>query len=63
MRIKPPLKYKGKSKPKIYRKSRSFDKTCRNHGSCSYCERNRLYNRNKTEIESLDELRSYKEWD
>ena len=24
-----------------YRRSRRFDKTCRCHGSCSYCEGNR----------------------
>ena len=28
---------------KPYRKSRRFDKTCRNHGSCSYCYRNRYH--------------------
>lgn len=27
-----------------YRKSRRFDKTCRNNGSCSYCRNNRLFN-------------------
>lgn len=31
----------GKEKRKVYRDSRRFDHTCRNHGSCSYCEGNR----------------------
>ena len=28
---------------KAYRKSRVFDKTCRNNGACSYCRDNRLH--------------------
>jgi wyosine [tRNA(Phe)-imidazoG37] synthetase (radical SAM superfamily) len=39
----------GKEKRKPYRKSKSFDRTCRNHGSCSYCERNRTYQSRKEE--------------
>ena len=30
-----------KEKRKPYRGSKAFDCTCRNHGSCSYCESNR----------------------
>lgn len=30
-----------KEKRKPYRGSKAFDHTCRNHGSCSYCESNR----------------------
>ncbi len=30
-----------------YRKSRAFDKSCRNHGSCAYCTGNRLHKHNK----------------
>lgn len=26
-----------------YRKSKAFDRSCRNHGSCAWCEGNRLY--------------------
>lgn len=37
----------GKEKRKPYRKSRRFDRTCRNHGSCSYCESNRKHHNNK----------------
>jgi hypothetical protein len=31
----------------IYRKSRAFDRSCRNNGSCSYCRENRLHKHNK----------------
>ena len=27
----------GKEKRKQYRKSKAFDRTCRNHGSCPWC--------------------------
>jgi hypothetical protein len=30
-----------------YRGSKAFDRSCRNHGSCSYCENNRLHKHNK----------------
>lgn len=28
---------------KSYRGSKRFDRSCRNHGSCGYCEGNRKY--------------------
>jgi len=37
-----------KEKRKHYRKSKAWDRTCRNHGSCEYCEQNRLF-KNKRE--------------
>ena len=33
----------GKEKRKPYRGSKRFDHTCRNHGSCPYCARNRQH--------------------
>ena len=30
-----------------YRKSRAFDRSCRNNGSCAYCRKNRLHKHNK----------------
>ena len=36
-----------KDKIKPYRKSKAFDRTCRNHNSCSYCKNNRIYSSNK----------------
>lgn len=33
----------SRSVKRPYRKSRRFDKTCRNHGRCPYCRSNRLH--------------------
>lgn len=33
----------GKERRLPYRGSRRFDHSCRNHGRCSWCRRNRLY--------------------
>jgi hypothetical protein len=33
----------GKEKRKQYRGSKAFDHSCRNHGSCSWCEGNRKH--------------------
>lgn len=33
----------GKEHRKQFRKSKRFDRTCRNHGSCSWCQENRLH--------------------
>ena len=32
---------------KAYTKSKRFDKSCRNHGGCPYCEGNRLHKHRK----------------
>lgn len=34
----------GKEKRKPYRGAKKVDHTCRNHGSCPYCRRNRKFN-------------------
>ena len=44
---------------KPYYGSKAIDKTCRNHGSCSWCEGNRKYKYIKKEQKMLDE---YREW-
>jgi hypothetical protein len=31
----------------VYRKSRAFDRTCRNHGKCGWCYKNRTYSNRK----------------
>ena len=31
----------GKEHRKPYRKSKAFDRSCRNHGTCGYCHQNR----------------------
>lgn len=42
----------NKEKRKPYKGAKSIDKTCRNHGSCIYCQGNRLVKTTK-EIEKF----------
>lgn len=51
----------GKEHRKPYRGSKAIDSTCRNHGSCEWCEGNRLYQRIKAEEEAEDEIEEYLE--
>lgn len=44
---------------KPYTGSKAIDKTCRNHGGCLWCERNRKYKYIKKSEKTLDRL---KEW-
>ena len=37
----------GKEHREPYRKAKANDKSCRNHGRCSYCLGNRLANTNR----------------
>ena len=50
------IKY-GKEKRKKFFKSKAFDSSCRNHGSCGYCEGNRRIRFNKTEEQSIDAMK------
>lgn len=45
----------GKEWRKGYRKSKRFDSTCRNHGSCPHCKSDRLHFHNKAELAAADE--------
>ncbi len=40
--------------------AKRIDPTCRNHGSCTWCESNRLFSRNKAKYNAQD---LYDEWD
>lgn len=40
---------------KEYRKAKSVDKSCRNHGSCTHCQENRQYKNVKRRMAS-DEI-------
>jgi len=40
----------GKEHRKPYRKSKSFDSSCRNHGSCSWCKSNRTIREQRERI-------------
>ena len=48
-----------KDRRKPYRDSRRFDRTCRNHGSCPWCERRRLFERTKKERFAELDLKEY----
>lgn len=43
----------GKEHRKPYKGSKAIDTTCRNHGSCPWCQGNRQY-RNQKEKERMD---------
>ena len=47
----------GNEKRKKYYDSRAFDHTCRNHGSCSRCNKNRTYSTRKKLIKVMYEIR------
>ena len=49
----------GKEYRKPYHGSKSFDRTCRNHGGCPWCEENRQHKYTKV-LESAKEKE--KEW-
>lgn len=44
----------NKIKRKSYRGSKSFDYSCRNHGTCEWCKGNRTYKNVKRELQSKE---------
>lgn len=50
------IKY-GKEKRKPYTGAKAIDCTCRNHGSCEWCKRGRLYQARREEERSNQELK------
>ena len=54
----------GKEHRKPWRgsaRSKNFDKTCRNHGSCDYCKFNRLHTFMKNRAAADDKLKEWEE--
>ena len=49
----------GKTKRKRYRKSKLLDYSCRNHGSCLHCRRNRTFNNESRKHFAILEYRSW----
>ena len=47
----------GKEHRRPYWDSRALNKTCRCHGSCPYCSKNRKYKHNKKFQKMLDRLK------
>lgn len=47
----------GKEQRKPYRKGKSIDRSCRNHGSCPACYSNRTYREQKEKAKTLEDLK------
>ena len=47
----------GKEHRKPYRGAKSVDTTCHNHGSCPWCEGNRMHQRRKAETVAREKAR------
>lgn len=52
------IKHK-KEKRKPYTGAKAIDRTCRNHGSCGWCRGNRLYQQNKMEKASRQQMKEF----
>ena len=52
----------GKEHRKKYTGHKAYDKTCRNHGTCSLCESNRRYNEYKGIEAAKYELKQFNRW-
>lgn len=50
------FKARKKDWRKPHRRPKSIDGTCRNHGSCSWCEGNRLHSRRRAKRVADDQL-------
>ena len=48
-----------KERRRPYRRSRRVDRSCRNHGTCSWCRGNRLYTRRRGEAAARREIEEY----
>ena len=48
----------GKEHRKLYYDTRRFDRSCRNHGGCEYCEGNRKFANRRRELAAEEELRA-----
>lgn len=53
----------GKEKRRPYRRSEAFDRSCRPHGGCGYCQNNRLYCDRRRRAAAEEQLRAYLEGD
>lgn len=46
----------GKEHRSCYHGSKSFDKTCRSHGGCPYCESNRKHSERLKRIRAKEQI-------
>ena len=50
----------GKEKRKPYRKAKAHDRTCRNHGSCAYCERQRTQKNKALDRAAKEQIKKFR---
>lgn len=50
----------GKEHRKPYRRGKSTDSSCRNHGACEYCQGSRTYFDKKSRSKATQQLMDYK---
>jgi len=53
----------AKTYRKPYTKSKRFDRTCRNHGSCSYCKATRTYREAVQARIAAEKLNDFYDWE
>lgn len=51
----------GKEHREPYRKSRRFDSSCRNHGNCPWCSRNRQIQKKRESVEVEQAMKEVEE--
>ncbi len=49
----------GKEHRKPYRGAKAIDCTCRNHGGCGWCKKNRTHKYDKEELRAEQELKAW----
>lgn len=47
----------GKTRRKPYRGSKAFDCSCRNHGTCEWCKKNRMYKNIRARLKADADLK------
>lgn len=52
----------GKEYRRLYRKSEAFDRSCRPHGGCPYCERRRMFRRRAGEKFAARDVRAFNDY-
>ena len=46
----------GKEHRKPYRGSKAFDSSCRCHGGCPWCERNRMFSQKRKDLDAKEQI-------
>ena len=52
----------GKEHRKPYRRSKAFDTSCRNHGSCNWCRDNRLHKHKRRFVFDIQDTHDPIDW-